>query len=253
MTPGGAEPLADRVAALEAALQVSRSEVQSLTARLSHDLRAPLRHITSFAQLLKEEAGAQLQGDAPLFLDNITAAAQSMAQMLDALMEFSRVGTAPVHLQPVDLAALLDGVVRERQMALAELQLPRTVEWVVAAQAPSVVADAPLLRQALTRVLDNAVQFTAPVERATIQVEVESDHQAGTVRCTVRDNGVGFAPHQAVQLFQPFIRLHSARQGAGQGMGLALVRKSLERMGGSVQIEAEPNAGCRLYLVLPLA
>ena len=242
-----------RIASLEAELAAARAEMQSFTATVSHDLRAPLRHITSFAQLLQEEAGPALGDEAQEFLGHITGSAKHLAQMLDALLALSRVGTVPMHLQRVALDELLAVLVQERVRDLLAREPERTVRWTIASDLPAVQADASLLTAALGQVLDNAVKFTAQRADAAIDISARIDATTGAVHCTVSDNGVGFKPDQAAKLFQPFIRLHSSSQFAGLGMGLALARKSLARMGAEVAISAAPEAGCRVTVVLPAA
>ncbi len=245
-----------RIAALEAELAAARAEMQSFTATVSHDLRAPLRHITSFAQLLQQEAGPALGDEAQEFLGHITSSAKHLAQMLDALLALSRVGTGPLHLQPVDVGELLAALVQERVRSLQTREPGRTVRWTLApelASLPAVQADAALLSAALGQVLDNAVKFTARRADAAIDIGARVDATTGAVHCTVGDNGAGFEPDQAAKLFQPFIRLHSSSQFAGLGIGLALARKSLVRMGGEVAISAAPEVGCSVTVVLPAA
>ncbi|OYU44169.1 MAG: two-component sensor histidine kinase [Burkholderiales bacterium PBB4] len=243
---------AARMAALEARVAELQAEMQSLTSTLSHDLQAPLRHITSFAQLLEDEAGPVLDGEMREFLGHISGSAKTLGAMLDALLALSRVGTVALQLEPVSLADVVQAEVQVQQRKLASLQAPRVLQWSVGAL-PAVVADGKLLQQALVQVLDNAVKFTAQQAQAEIQVEAHRDATTGKVLCTVRDNGVGFAAAQASQLFKPFARLHSPRQFPGLGMGLAQVRKSLLRMQGAVSITAAPEGGCTVVLELPAA
>ena len=242
-----------RIAALEAELAAAHAEMQSFTATVSHDLRAPLRHITSFAQLLQEEAGPTLGDEAREFLGHISGSAKHLAQMLDALLALSRVGTVPLNLQCVALDELLAVLVQERVHDLQTRQPERTVRWTLVPNLPVVQADASLLTAALGQVLDNAVKFTAHRADAAIDISAHVDATTGAVHCTVRDNGAGFNPDLAAKLFQPFIRLHSSSQFAGLGMGLALARKSLVRMGGGVTISAAVAVGCSVSLALPAA
>ncbi len=243
----------ERIARLEAELAAARAEMQSFTATVSHDLRAPLRHITSFAQLLQEEAGLALGDEAQEFLGHITGSARHMAQMLDALLALSRVGTVPVLLQPLALSDVLGALVQERAQSLQTQNAERRVRWSLPTDLPTVQADASLLNAALAQVLDNAVKFTAQRADATIDISARVDAATGAVQCTVHDNGVGFKPEQAGKLCQPFIRLHSSSQFAGLGMGLALARKSVLRMGGEVTISAAVDGGCSVTVVLPVA
>ena len=242
---------AEQIAQLQAELAAARAEMQAFAATVSHDLRAPLRHITSFAQLLQEEAGPQLQGESAEFLDHITSAARQLDGMLDALLALSRVGTAPLQRMAVVLQELLEPLVLERQTALHDQTPPRTVQWELDCGDAAVLADAPLLRAALAQVLDNAIKFSRGRADAAIAVRAEWDASTGHVVCTVQDNGVGFLPEQAGKLFKPFIRLHPVRQFEGQGMGLAMVAKSLQRMGGQARITASLQGGCAVALELP--
>ena len=240
-----------RIAVLETQLAAARAEMQAFTATVSHDLRAPLRHITSFAKLLQEEAGPALSDETQEFLGHITESAKQLAQMLDALLALSRVGTAPLHLQRVALDDVLLALVQQRGRELETRQPERTVRWTLAPDLPIVQADASMLSAALGLVLDNAIKFTAKRADTVIDISASVDAIDGTVHCMVSDNGAGFHPDQAVKLFQPFIRLHSSSQFSGLGMGLALARKSVVRMGGDMTISAAVDGGCRVTMVLP--
>lgn len=242
-----------RIAALEAELAAARAEMQAFAATVSHDLRAPLRHITSFAQLLQDEAGPALGDEAQEFLGHINGSAKHLAQMLDALLALSRVGTVPLYLQSVALNEVLAALVQERVRDLQVRQPERKVRWALAPHLPAVQADASLLSAALGQLLDNAIKFTAQRADAAIDITASVNATTGAVHCTIRDNGVGFKADLAAKLFQPFIRLHSSSQFVGLGMGLALARKSLARMGAEVTITAAPDAGCSVTVALSVA
>jgi len=233
-----------RIAELEAELAALKREMRDFTYVVSHDLRAPLRHIVSFAQLVQEEAGPQLGSEAQGFLGTITDSAQNLTQMLDALLALSRIGTAPLQLMSVALQALVQEVVNE----LVAANPTRQIEWRIALDLPTVQADPTLLRGALQQVLGNAVKFTARKAKAEISVRMVNTGARSILE--VVDNGAGFDLAMHSRLLQPFQRLHHARDFAGLGMGLALARKSLERMGGALQIEAQPDAGCKVTLTL---
>ncbi len=244
---------AQRIVQLESELAHVRSEMQAFAATVSHDLRAPLRHIASFSQLLQDEAAEQLQGEPAEFLGHIQAAAQQLGGMLDALLALSRVGTSPLHFAPVALHDVLVPLVRERQAA-QHGQTPRpATQWHIDCSDLVVLADAALLKAALAQVLDNALKFSRGRVDAAITVRAELNSAATGVNCTVHDNGIGFQPEQAGKLFKPFIRLHPSSQFEGQGMGLALVAKAVQRMGGAVRIAASLDAGCTVTLQLPRA
>jgi two-component system, OmpR family, sensor kinase len=243
--------LRQRIAELEAQLEAqyaaAQHEMQQFTYTVSHDLRAPLRHIVAYAQLVQEDAGDQLSTDVQGFLATITDSAKHMSVMLDALMELSRVGTTPVQMGAVQLQDVLRDVVD----GLRQRQPQREVHWKMATDAPAVRADAALLRLALEQVLGNACKFTHPGARSEIVVSTALGD--GVVHLTVQDKGVGFNPLLADKLFQPFARLHTSRQFEGLGMGLAKTRKALGRMGGAVAISASPDAGCSITLSLSVA
>ena len=235
-----------RIAALEAELAAQREAMQAFTATVSHDLRAPLRHIVSFAQLVQEDAGPQLGAEVQGFLSTITDSARHLGVLLDGLAELARIGTLPVALGPVPLQALVQGVCAE----LAEQHPGRAVDWHIASDLPVVQADATLLRQALMHVLGNAVKFTAPREHAVIAVTAQPGESDGFVALQVRDNGVGYNPAMQDKLFQAFGRLHSPREFGGIGMGLALTHKIMQRLGGSVDSEGVVDGGCCVILLL---
>jgi light-regulated signal transduction histidine kinase (bacteriophytochrome) len=248
-----ADPGQERIAALEAELAAMRAEMQDFTYTVSHDLRASLRHILSYAQLVQEDAGPLLPEETRGFLDTISDSARHMGLLMDGLMELSRLGTVALQTGPVPLQAL----VRE---LVAEFQQPpgAPIEWQVADDLPVVLADPALLRAALHAVLDNAVKFTArkaPRQIAVMVLEPDPNAAAPADRVTllVRDNGAGFNPALQAKLFHPFARLHTVKQFPGIGMGLALTHKMLQRMGGQVHAEGLPDGGCTLTMRMPRA
>jgi signal transduction histidine kinase len=221
--------------------------MQEFTYTVSHDLRAPLRHIVSYAQLVREDAGPQLSQEVQGFLNTICDSAHTMGVMLDRMLDLSRVGTADLHLDAVPLQGLVQEVVDSVKAAHPQ----RAIVWNMAADLPSVVADAALLEQAVRQVIANAVQFTATRAQATIGISAVDDAGSGTVSLVVQDNGIGFNPTLVDQLFHPFKRLHNARQGAGLGTGLALTRKVMERLGGTASALGVVDGGCTVLLTLP--
>jgi light-regulated signal transduction histidine kinase (bacteriophytochrome) len=240
-----AEP--DRIAALEAELAALRAEMQDFTYTVSHDLRASLRHILSYAQLVQEDAGPLLPEETQGFLHTIADSARHMGLLMDGLMELSRLGTVALQTAPVPLQPLLHELQAEFSHASGA-----EIAWQVAADLPVVLADPTLLRAALHAVLDNAVKFTARKELRQIAV-LARDAGNAMVTLQVRDNGAGFNPALQAKLFHPFARLHTARQFPGIGMGLALTRKMLQRMGAQVHAEGVPDGGCTLSLRLARA
>jgi|APCry1669189034_1035192.scaffolds.fasta_scaffold03351_4 signal transduction histidine kinase len=235
-----------RIRRLEAELAALQAEMREFTYTVSHDLRAPLRHILSYVQLVQEDAGPQLAEEVQGFLATIADSAAHLGLLMDALLDLSRVGTAPVNPTPI----ALHGLVQQTREALQARQPARAIEWRIAPDLPQVHADPVLLQQALQHILDNAVKFTRHQERACIEVFAQPVPGAGQVALHVQDNGVGYNPALQARLFQPFQRLHSARQFEGLGMGLALTRKLAQRMGGAVSAEGAADAGCRVRLLL---
>lgn len=248
-----------RVQQLEAELAALRAEMQDFSYTVSHDLRASLRHITSYAQLVQEDAADLLPAETRGFLSTITDSARHMGLLMDGLMELSRLGTVPLQTAAVPLLPLVHGVVAE----LAQRYPERSLQWQLPEELPTVQADASLLRAALLCVLDNAVKFTA--HKAVAQIEVSAHSAAadeaagevgepgGMVWLQVKDNGAGFNPALQSKLFHPFQRLHTSKQFPGIGMGLALTRKMAQRMGAQVRAEGVPEGGCTLRLLLPSA
>jgi two-component system, OmpR family, sensor kinase len=228
-----------RIAQLEAELAAQRSEMQDFTYTVSHDLRASLRHIISYAHLVQEDAGPQLSEEVQGFLNTITDSAKHMGVLMDGLMELSRLGTAPVHSEAVSL----QNVVQATREALSAKYPQRVVQWNIAHDLPAVQADATMTALAMRHVMDNAMKFTANTAASVIDVSAQSDLTNNAVRLTIADNGAGYNPALQDKLFQPFQRLHAVRQFPGIGIGLALTRKAMQRMGGAVSAIALPDAG----------
>jgi signal transduction histidine kinase len=243
---------AQRIAALEAELAALRAEMQDFTYTVSHDLRASLRHILSYAQLVQEDAAPLLPPETLGFVNTITDSARHMGVLMDGLMELSRLGTAAVSITRVPLVALLHERVADLQLrdpgSVVAWQLPALLPG-----SPEAMADAPLLRAALSQVLDNAVKFTAHKDVRQVAVTAQVNPAGNWVTLQVADNGAGFNPALQSKLFKPFSRLHTVKQFAGIGMGLALTRKMLERMDAQVTAVGAVEAGCTVSITLPCA
>ena len=242
-----AEVSAAQLTQLQRQLDDCRTELQEFTYTVSHDLRAPLRHINAFAQIIEED-----WPDMPLemagHLATIRQSAQLLTQQLDGLTALSRLGQQLPQLAVVNTSALVQGVVDDLARQLPQ----RRIVWQLAPDLPQVWADAAMLQQVLTLLLDNTCKFTRP--RAVAQISVRGALLAdGSGTLTIADNGVGFQPGQASQLFKVFARLHPAREFDGLGLGLVTCRKLLERMGGGISISGAPDAGCEISLSLPMA
>lgn len=236
-------------ASLHAQVAALRAEMHHLAYTVSHDLRAPLRHIVSFSKVVQDEGAAQLDPELQDFLGMVVDSAKHMGVLLEGLLALSRVGTADMLMASVSLSDVL----LEVQLQLARQYPQANVEWVVAPDLPTVWGDAALLRTVLTHVLDNAVKFSVGANPQTVEVgwsRVQGSAGAPKVALTIQDQGVGFdAAHQA-KLFQVFGRLPEAKGFAGIGIGLAIARKALERMGGGMALQAPASGGCLATLQL---
>ena len=245
-----ADPQQHRIQSLEAELTALRAEMQDFSYTVSHDLRASLRHILSYAQLVQEDAGPLLPEETRGFLNTISDSARHMGLLMDGLMELSRLGSVALQTETVALDALVRDVANE----LAQQHPERSIAWQIAGALPAVQADATLLRKALHCVLDNAVKFTAQQPAARIAIAAHASPADGApdlVTLTVQDNGAGFNPALQASLFHPFKRLHTTKQFAGIGMGLALTRKIVQRLDGRVSAQGQVDAGCTITLSLP--
>ncbi|UUZ68909.1 GAF domain-containing protein [Polaromonas sp. P2-4] len=218
-------------------------EVESFSYSVSHDLRAPLRHVQGYAELLREDAGSTLSAEARRYLQVIAGAGQEMGELIDDLLSFLRMNRAGMREVSVDL----DALVREAIDHLKTDTEGRHIAWQLA-PLPRVVADAAMLRQVLANLLGNAVKYTGP--RAA-EIEIGSaGEENGRVIVFVRDNGVGFDMQYADKLFSVFQRLHHADEFKGRGIGLANVRRIIARHGGRVWAESRPGAGATIYFTL---
>ena len=238
--------LEQRVRDRTAELETANSELESFSYSVSHDLRAPLRHITGFVGMLQARSGALLDGESAELLQGISAAAERMTRLIEALLTFSRTGRADLHRQRVSLAQLV-------QLAQAELQPEtrgRRIEWRIE-PLPDVEGDPELLRQVLVNLMDNALKYTRP--RPVPRIEIGARREGTNVVCHVRDNGVGFDPRYTEKLFGVFQRLHRANEFEGTGIGLATARLIIQRHGGRVWAEGETGKGATFHFSLPAA
>jgi PAS domain S-box-containing protein len=227
-------------------LNALTQELEAFSYSVSHDLRAPLRHVTGFAAILDKSAGPALDDQGRRYLRTISEAATRMGRLIDDLLMFSRMGRAEMVLGRVDLAALVESVRRE---AAAEGN-GRAIAWQVH-PLPVVRADESTLRLVLVNLVSNAVKYTATRPAAEIEIGCTSTPDETVV--FVRDNGVGFDMRYAHKLFGVFQRLHSTDDFEGTGIGLANVRRIVHRHGGRVWAEGAVDAGATFFFSLPNA
>jgi light-regulated signal transduction histidine kinase (bacteriophytochrome) len=233
-----------RVAERTAELEASNKELEAFSYSVSHDLRAPLRHVDGFVELLTKHAASSLDEKARGHLTKISNAAQRMGTLIDDLLVFSRMGRTEMRHAPVDLGAMTAEVVQELRADAGG----RSVEWRVGAL-PLVHGDPAMLRQVLVNLLSNALKYSAPTQEALIQVEAHAEN--GEVVVSVRDNGVGFDPAYGHKLFGVFQRLHGSNEFQGTGIGLANVRRIVSRHGGRTWAEGAVHEGATFYFTLP--
>ncbi len=235
--------LEQRVLARTAQLEAANKELEAFSYSVSHDLRAPLRAIDGFSRILLDEYGPQLDAEAQRYLQIVGENAQQMSHLIDALLAFSRLSRQPLNKQLVDMNQLarqaLDEVRRDQPDRSPEL---------VSGDLPPCRADPALLKQVWINLLSNAFKFTARREQARIEIGCQPDQ--GQLIYFVRDNGTGFDMQYADKLFGVFQRLHRAEEYEGTGVGLAIVRRIVERHGGRIWVEAQVDGGATFYFAL---
>lgn len=236
--------LEKRVHERTAELEKANQELEAYSYSISHDLRAPLRTIGGFADVLLQDYAPHLPPEGQQLLQRIAAAAQRMEELIAALLDFARFSRQPLVRRTVDVQALAAEVVDELRRA----EPARQVE-VVVGELPACAADPALLRQVFVNLVANAFKFTRHRERARIEIGGASREHEHVFH--VHDNGVGFDPAHAQSLFGVFQRLHSAAQFEGSGVGLSIVQRIIERHGGRVWAEGGVDAGATFHFTLP--
>ena len=239
------QTLERHVAERTAQLVALNQELEAFSYSVSHDLRAPLRHISGFTRLLEETCETSLDAAGKRYLAIIADATHQMGRLIDDLLLFSRMGRAELRRTRVDMRELADEVVREMEPDLAG----RNIAWDIG-PLPAVHGDRALLKQVWVNLLANAVKYTRRRERATIQVACRTLEEGGW-EFSVRDNGAGFDMQYVGKLFAVFQRLHQAEEFEGTGIGLASVQRILWRHGGRVRAEGQVDVGATFYFSLP--
>jgi PAS domain S-box-containing protein len=233
--------LANRAAQLEA----SNKELEAFAYSISHDLRAPLRHMSGFAELLHKNEAALLDEKGRRYLAMILEAATRMGSLIDDLLAFSRIGRAETHTSVVDLNQLVQEVVAEARQDAKE----RSIVWKIT-PLPKCYGDRAMLQMVLFNLVGNAVKFTRTRPQAEIEIGC-TNQDAGDPVLFVRDNGVGFDMRYANKLFGVFQRLHPQSDFEGTGIGLATVQRIIHRHGGRAWADGKVDAGATFYFSLP--
>ena len=235
---------------IEHSLKATNAELESFSYSVSHDLRQPLRAIHGFARILLEDHHAELDPEAQRLLGVIDQNTLRMGQLIDDLLAFSRLGRKELETRRVDMAEVADGVAAEVRRADADRPLEIKIFPL-----PPARGDCALLRQVLSNLVHNAVKFTRGRNPARVEIGVRPPAPPDGPQTVyyVRDNGAGFDPRYADKLFGVFQRLHRAEEFEGTGVGLAIVKRIVERHGGRVWAEAQVNEGATFYFTLPTA
>ena len=229
----------------EAELEAANKSIESLSYTISHDLRAPLRTMDSFSQALTEDYATHLPEEATNYLNRVRKACTQMRNMIDELLELARVTRRNLKPQEFNISNLVTDIINEIKISEPEKQVTVEIQNNLKAN-----ADKHLLRIALHHLMHNAWKFASKNDNPTIQFTC-SEKNNETIYC-VADNGIGFDMSYYDQLFEPFKRLHSSDEFSGIGIGLATAQRIIERHGGKLWAESEPEEGAKFYFTLAI-
>jgi PAS domain S-box-containing protein len=238
------EELEQRVIDRTAQLEASIKELEGFTNSVAHDLRAPFRHIIAFAKLLKERASQSLDEESMHYLDVISDSTKQLAKLQDDILDFIRIGRTEMAKSKVNL----DKLVKETINTIENETKGRDIVWKID-QLPEVYGDLNMLREVFVNLISNALKFTRPRPQAVIEIGCTSGDQGNVFY--VRDNGVGFDMQYVNKLFSVFQRLHHPDEFEGTGIGLANIRRIIERHGGRIWAEGKVNEGATFSFILP--
>jgi signal transduction histidine kinase len=239
-----ADDLEKMVAQRTAKLQETIAELEAYSYSISHDLRAPLRAMEGYARVLLEEFQQKVGPDGKVYLDRIVNAAHRMDKLIQDILSYSQVTRLETASEPVDLDKLVHDII-EHYPNLNSVKGEIKIEGSL----PMVMAPEALLTQCIANLLNNAVKFVADGTQARVRIRAET-HDSD-VRLWVEDNGIGIAPEYKTRIFGVFERIPGERPREGMGIGLAIVRKAVDRMGGTVGVESELGKGSRFWILLP--
>ncbi|HWD94176.1 MAG TPA: PAS domain S-box protein [Verrucomicrobiae bacterium] len=228
-----------------ASLREAIAQMEEFSYSVSHDLRAPVRAMQCYAEVLMEDYGSQLDEHAKKYLERIIQGGSRMDRLIQDILTYSRLSRREIRLQPISLDKLTREIVRQ----YLDLSASTRAEISVDGKLPTVLGHEASLSQAISNLLNNAVKFVAP--GTTPRVRLSTERVNGDVRLWIEDNGIGIKPEYQHRLFSVFERVHPEKNYEGTGIGLAIVRKAAERMGGKVGVESDGKNGSRFWIQLP--
>ena len=227
-------------------LKLRNEDLEAFIQAMSHDLRASVRAVTMFAEAVSMSETERISNEGKQDLDRIRWAAQEMRELIDSLLNFSRLGRGEVRYEPIDLRAYIESCLRNLEGEIRS----RNASIKVRGRTRVVQADPTLLKIALTNLLSNAIKFVP--EGVQPQITVSASVKRDLCRIEINDNGVGISKEDQQRIFMPFVRLYSDEQFPGIGLGLPSVRKAVELMGGRVGVDSKPGQGSRFWIELTL-
>lgn len=225
-------------------LKLRNDDLEAFINAMTHDLRAPIRIIDSFTEVLFEDQAAKLDEEGRHYLRRIQKAAGQARELIDSLLDFARIGRKRISLAPTQLRSAVDAVLLD----LEEDIQSKGAEIEVAGKPILVQANYALLKVVFANLLSNAMKFVAPGVRP--RVNISTSFEQGICYVRVRDNGIGITPEDQERIFKPFVRLHGAEEYPGTGLGLSTVLKAVELMGGKVGVESSPGKGSMFWVKL---
>jgi light-regulated signal transduction histidine kinase (bacteriophytochrome) len=238
------EELEQRITERTAQLEAANRELEAFTYSVSHDLRAPLRHVSGFARILRSDFACSMNTEAKELLERIEEAILRMGKLIDGLLSLARLGRQSLHVRQTEINTIVHQVISLLQPECEG----REVEWRIA-ELPALACDAVLIGQVFQNLLGNALKYSRG--RAHTVIEIDSIQRPGEpVAIFVRDNGVGFNMKYAERLFGVFQRMHTEAQFEGTGVGLATVHRIIQKHGGSVWAEAEVECGATFFFTV---
>jgi light-regulated signal transduction histidine kinase (bacteriophytochrome) len=232
------------IASTNKTLEAANKEIESFSYSVSHDLRAPLRSIDGFSQILLEDYKKTLDDTGRNYLERIRKATQNMGQLIDDMLKLSRVTSANLRLEPLDLSNIFREIIKKFQE-----NDPARIADIIIQEGIVIDGDSNLMHIALTNLIENAWKFTG--KEAQPRIEFGNTYQAEKKVIFIRDNGVGFDMAYVGKLFGTFQRLHTTAEFQGTGIGLATVKRIITRHGGEVWAEGEVGCGATFYFTLP--